>query len=86
MQDGIYEIDLHGLSMNDCKMILDEVFEYLGENLHIIELRIVVGAGNNSEIGPVLPAYVGNYLKNKGYISTQVQGVIYVILKSRAIL
>lgn len=81
MQDGIYEIDLHGLSMTDAKMVLDEVFEYILENPEIIELNIVVGVGTGSESGPVLPAFVSNYLTAKGYKSTTTRGVLHVRLK-----
>lgn len=80
MQDGIYEIDLHGISMTEAKMVLDEVFEYLFENPEITELHIVVGVGNGSESGPVLPAYVGNYVKAKGFEGSIIQGVLRVVL------
>lgn len=81
MQNRIYEIDLHGISMSEAKMVLDEVFEYLSENPDIKELNIVVGVGNGSESGPVLPAFVTNYLTAKGYKSTTKQGVLHVVLK-----
>lgn len=78
MHNGIYEIDLHGLTMSDAKMVLDEVFEYVQSDKEITEVRIVVGVGNGSETGPVLPAYVGNYLKDKEYGYTNTNGVIYL--------
>ncbi len=73
-----YEIDLHGLSMPEAKIVLDEVFEYLFDHPEITEVRFVVGVGNRSQTGPVLPAYVQNYLKEKGFGSTIKEGVIYL--------
>lgn len=81
MQHGIYEIDLHGLSMTEAKMVLDEVFEYLAENSEYTELVIIVGVGKGSETGPVLPAFVSNYLTAKGYESITKHGVLHVTLK-----
>lgn len=78
MQDCIYEIDLHGISMSEAKMVLDEVFEYLHDLGQTGEVRIIVGVGKGSEMGPVLPAFVQNYLNGKGYRSTFKEGVIYL--------
>ncbi len=80
MQNSIYEIDLHGLSMSEAKMILDEVFEYLHDHPEIRKLQIVVGIGTGSESGPVLPAYVGNYLTEKSYSHTNLFGVLHIDL------
>ena len=80
MHDGFYEIDLHGLSMSDAKMVLDEVFEYVFENPEIKELSIIVGVGKGSETGPVLPSFVSNYLRDKGYDSVNTNGVLHVLL------
>ena len=76
MQDGIYEIDLHGLTMAEAKIVLDEVFEYIQGDDEITDLHIVVGVGNGSVTGPILPAYVGNYLTEKGFVSELKNGVL----------
>jgi DNA-nicking Smr family endonuclease len=65
--EEIYEIDLHGIIMSEAKMVLDEVFEYIKTESSILELHVVVGQGKGSESGPVLPAFVGNYVKEKGF-------------------
>jgi DNA-nicking Smr family endonuclease len=49
-----YEIDLHGLNMSQAKMVLDEVFECVREDVEIKYIHIVVGQGKGSETGPVL--------------------------------
>ncbi|MES2623617.1 MAG: Smr/MutS family protein [Patescibacteria group bacterium] len=77
---SVYEIDLHGLNMFDAKMVLDEVFEYIATERLIRTLHIVVGIGKGSEHGPVLPAFVGNYLKEKGYGFVNEYGVLKVVL------
>lgn len=80
IQNHIYEIDLHGINMTEAKMVLDEVFEYIQQESHITELHVVVGQGKGSESGPVLPAFVGNYIKDKGLKMNLENGVLYVIL------
>lgn len=77
-EESIYEIDLHGLSMNESKMVLDEVFEYIQIRNHILKLHIVVGQGKGSTGGPILPAYVGNYIRDRGLNFTLENGVLMV--------
>ncbi len=52
------EIDLHGYTMQESKEVLDAL---LRDRAYKV-VRIIVGRGNNSEHGPVLPAFVRNYL------------------------
>ena len=52
------EIDLHGYTTLESKEVLDEL---LREQKYSV-VRIIVGKGNNSENGPVLPSFVKNYL------------------------
>lgn len=82
-KEHIYEVDLHGLNMNESKVVLDELFEYIRDDSsgYIRELCIVVGQGKGSAHGPVLPMYVGNYIREKGFLFTIENGVIKVDLK-----
>lgn len=73
----IYEIDLHGLNMLEAKIVLDEVIEYVKEEIIIREIHIIVGQGKGSETGPVLPYFVGNYLDDKGIRFKTENGIIY---------
>ena len=52
------EIDLHGYTTLESKDILDSLIDE-GKYKHI---RIIVGKGNNSLNGPILPNFVKNYL------------------------
>jgi DNA-nicking Smr family endonuclease len=83
MHEHIYDIDLHGISMHEAKMVLDEVFEYIRHESHITELHIVVGQGKGSESGPVLPAFVGNYVKEKGLSFSIEHGAVYVEVRKQ---
>ncbi len=80
IDEHVYEIDLHGVNMDEAKMVLDEVFEYIRHESHITKLHIVVGQGKGSESGPVLPAFVGNYIKDKGLGFTLENGVLRVTI------
>jgi DNA-nicking Smr family endonuclease len=76
------EIDLHGLNMSESKVILDEFFEWLKKNGNDIDkLDIVVGVGKGSIMGPVLPSFVMNYLKERGMIGELKGGVVEVLFK-----
>jgi DNA-nicking Smr family endonuclease len=78
---SVYEIDLHGLNMSDAKVVLDEVFEYMSEEPLTKEVHIVVGVGKGSSDGPVLPSFVGNYVRDKGYKFELANGVLVVYLR-----
>lgn len=52
------EIDLHGYTTAETKTILDDL---LHERRYKI-VRLIVGKGNNSANGPVLPDFVRSYL------------------------
>jgi DNA-nicking Smr family endonuclease len=80
MKKSIYEIDLHGLNMVESKTILDEVFEHVLHKKSYGGLHIVVGVGRRSETGPVLPSFVLNYLKSKGFEGEVREGSIEVKL------
>ena len=80
MQNHIYEIDLHGINMQESKMILDEIFIYVKKHKGIKEIHIVVGVGRGSDNGPVLPSFVMNYLKEKDVKGILNNGVIVVKL------
>lgn len=77
---NVYEIDLHGLNMAESKIILDEVFEHVLGNKTIDGLHIVVGVGKGSILGPVLPSFVLNYLKEKGLNGELESGMVMVKL------
>jgi DNA-nicking Smr family endonuclease len=75
----VLEIDLHGLNMSESKVILDEFFEWLKKDGNDIDkLDIVVGVGKGSIMGPVLPSFVMNYLKDRGLIGELRGGVVEV--------
>lgn len=80
IDDSIYEIDLHGLDMAKAKIVLDEVFMYVMSEESISELRIIVGVGKGSKEGPVLPSFVGNYLRDKGFAFIHTNGVLMIVL------
>jgi DNA-nicking Smr family endonuclease len=77
----IHEIDLHGMNMSQSRRALDSLFDWLKTHKTINTLHIVVGVGNRSLHGPVLPSFVINYLKEKGLTGENVNGVIKVNLK-----
>ncbi len=56
------EIDLHGYTSRGAEEILDSLIRE-GKHRHV---RIIVGKGNNSANGPVLPNFVRNYLTARG--------------------
>ena len=60
-QNAEYEIDLHGYTTSESKDILDSLLQEAKYN----HVRIIVGKGNNSENGPILPSFVMNYLKSR---------------------
>ena len=80
MTHPIYDIDLHGVTMSESKMILDEVFVYVKKHKKIKEVHIIVGTGSRSVNGPVLPSFVMNYLKERHIIATLENGTIRVII------
>ena len=53
------EIDLHGVTTAEAKIILDELIE---NAVRPFTVNIIVGKGKNSPLGPVLPSFVRNYL------------------------
>lgn len=79
----VYEIDLHGMNMSQAGRALDSLFDWLKHNKNIHILHIVVGVGNRSPHGPVLPSFVINYLKERGLVGENVNGVIKVHLNTK---
>ncbi len=77
------EIDLHGYTTSETKDVLDTL---LRERQYKI-VRLIVGKGNNSANGPVLPDFVRSYLVSHGirYNQAKLQhggaGAIDVFLK-----
>ena len=77
------EIDLHGYTTAETKDVLDSL---LRERRHNI-VRLIVGKGNNSANGPVLPDFVRTYLTERGirYNQAKIQhggaGAMDVFLK-----
>ncbi len=57
------ELDLHGCTTLEAKIMLDEAFE---SSVHT-HIRIIVGKGTKSQFGAVLPSFVQNYLTDKKY-------------------
>jgi DNA-nicking Smr family endonuclease len=55
------ELDLHGHTTLEARVLLDDLFEDMDWNC----ARIVVGKGTRSEFGPVMPAFVENYLNDQ---------------------
>ena len=80
-----HEIDLHGLNMSQSKRILDSLFDWLKTHKTIHTLNIVVGVGNRSPHGPVLPSFVINYLREKSLIGENINGVIKLKLAFKKI-
>jgi DNA-nicking Smr family endonuclease len=82
-QNAEKEIDLHGYTTSESEQILDSLFKE-GKYKHV---RIIVGRGNNSSNGPILPNFVKNYLKshNARYNQSKIQdggeGALEVFLK-----
>ena len=78
-----HSIDLHGMNMSQSRRVLDSLFDWLKDNKNIHNLEIVVGVGNRSLHGPVLPSFVINYLKELGLIGENINGVIKVNLNTK---
>lgn len=58
------EIDLHGKSVIESRSLLEDVLnEPRGTRV-----RIIVGKGNNSEHGPVLPLFVRSFFREHGVV------------------
>lgn len=66
-QTAEFVLDLHGHTTQESKERISEILEE-GVYSHV---RIIVGKGQNSENGPVLPNFVRNYLTEKGIRFTQ---------------
>jgi hypothetical protein len=64
--------------MSQSKRALDSLFDWLKTHKNIHTLHIVVGVGNRSLHGPVLPSFVINYLREKGLTGENANGVIKV--------
>lgn len=60
-QNPEIEIDLHGKTMAESKVILDELIE----DQEYVYVRVIVGKGAHSANGPVLPHFVRNYLTER---------------------
>jgi DNA-nicking Smr family endonuclease len=60
-QNAEAEIDLHGYTTIESKEILDDL---ISERKYK-HIRIIVGKGNNSANGPILPSFVKNYLDSR---------------------
>lgn len=61
VQHAEFELDLHGYTTGEAKEILDATI--LADEYH--HIRIIVGKGNHSEFGPVLPDFVRAYLNER---------------------
>lgn len=61
-QKAEIEIDLHGYTTAESEEILDTLVRDRKYKI----VRIIVGKGNRSENGPVLPDFVRNYLYTHG--------------------
>ena len=76
-------LDFHGMTTLECKDELDELLK-VGGYSHI---RIIVGKGNNSADGPILPSFVKNYFSernirfNQSKIQDGGEGSLEVYLK-----
>jgi DNA-nicking Smr family endonuclease len=55
------ELDLHGCTTLEAKIMLDEAFE----SSSYTHIRIIVGKGTKSQFGAVLPSFVQNYLTDQ---------------------
>ncbi len=62
IQNPEVEIDLHGCTTLEARELLDSVVD----EKRYSYIRIIVGKGNNSENGPVLPNFVKGYLNARG--------------------
>lgn len=71
LQNAEKEIDLHRYTTSESEEILNSLLRE-GKYKHI---RIIVGRGNNSINGPILPNYVKNYLnsRNVRYNQSKIQ-------------
>lgn len=65
------EIDLHGYTTSESEEILYSLLKE-GKYKHV---RIIVGKGNNSTNGPILPNFVRNYLNSQNirYSQSKIQ-------------
>ncbi|MES2023240.1 MAG: Smr/MutS family protein [Patescibacteria group bacterium] len=54
-------LDFHGYTTMECKEELDELIG----NSEYSHIRIIVGKGQNSANGPILPDFVRNYLTTR---------------------
>jgi DNA-nicking Smr family endonuclease len=82
-QNAEKEIDLHRYTTSESEDILNSLIK---ENKYK-HVRIIVGRGNNSINGPILPNYVRNYLNshniryNQSKIQNGGEGALEVFLK-----
>ena len=82
-QSAEKEIDLHGYTTNESEDILNSLIK----ERKYKHVRIIVGKGNNSSNGPILPNYVRNYLNsnniryNQSKIQNGGEGALEVFLK-----
>ena len=79
----IHSIDLHGMNMSQSRRALDNIFDWLKHHKNIHTIEIVVGIGSRSVHGPVLPSFVINYLREKGLVGENINGVIKVNLTTK---
>ena len=83
-QNAEKEIDLHRYTKSESENIIDSLIKE-GKYKHV---RIIIGKGNNSINGPILPNFVKNYLSNRNirYNPSKIkdggEGAIEVFLKN----
>ena len=84
-EKNLDELDLHGLTVNEAQLILDEKIDQCSKNKDIEELKIIVGKGlHSSSEGPKLKEMVTNYagfMGFKHYVDAKNEGCIFLILK-----
>jgi DNA-nicking Smr family endonuclease len=61
-QRAEYELDLHGKTGAEAKMLVDELID----SRVYRHIRVIVGKGTHSQMGPVLPYVVKNHLYGRG--------------------
>ncbi|MBK5215692.1 MAG: Smr/MutS family protein [Candidatus Pacebacteria bacterium] len=82
-QNAEIEVDLHGHTTSESELILESLLKE-GKYKHV---RIIVGRGNNSANGPILPSFVRNYLTshriryNQSKIQDGGEGALEVFLR-----
>lgn len=82
-QTAEIEIDLHGYTTSETEEVLDSLLK----ERKYKHVRIIVGKGNNSANGPVLPNFVRKYLTtyniryNQAKIGDGGEGALEVFLK-----